>query len=228
MQNPILVAIDTPDIAHAQTLVQQVAPHVGGIKLGLEFFTAHGIAGMRRVASDVPVFLDLKFHDIPNTVAAAIRATAGLNCFMLTIHASGGAQMMQAAKHAAQHLPNAPKVVGVTVLTSMNQTDLQQTGIAHPLDAQVTLLAKLAHASGLDGMVCSPLEITMIRQHLPTDFALVTPGIRPEGSDKGDQKRVMTPRQALDAGANYLVIGRPITQHANPAQAAQAIAASLV
>lgn len=227
MTNPLLVAIDTTDTTRASQLVREVAPHVGGIKLGLEFFTANGIEGVRKVAGDVPVFLDLKFHDIPNTVAGAIRATAGINCFMMTIHAAGGGEMMRAAKEAALSLPQQPKVVGVTVLTSMDESDLQRVGVRSVLEEQVLNLADLAKESRLDGIVCSPREISAIRARVGTDFTLVTPGIRPLGSEKGDQKRVMTPKEALQEGSNYLVIGRPITQSDNPAQAAAEIFASL-
>ncbi len=227
MQNPILVAIDTTDIPRAKALVSAVAPHVGGIKLGLEFFTAHGAAGVREVAGEVPVFLDLKFHDIPNTVAGAIRATAGINCFMMTVHACGGGDMLRAAKRAANDLPNRPKVVGVTVLTSMDEADLHGTGVKTPLEEQVLNLTDLANDSGLDGIVCSPREISAIRARVGSEFTLVTPGIRPSGSDKGDQKRIMTPKEAVVEGSNYLVIGRPITQSDNPAQAAADIFASL-
>lgn len=227
MENPILVAIDTTEIPRAKALVQAVAPHVGGIKLGLEFFTAHGAAGVREVAGNVPVFLDLKFHDIPNTVAGAIRATAGINCFMMTVHACGGGDMLRAAKQAANALPNQPKVVGVTVLTSMDEADLHRTGVLSPLEEQVLNLADLANTSGLDGIVCSPREISAIRARVGSEFTLVTPGIRPAGSDKGDQKRIMTPSDALQEGSNYLVIGRPITQSDNPAQAAADIFAAL-
>lgn len=227
MGNPVLVAIDTTEIPRAKALVSAVSPHVGGIKLGLEFFTAHGAAGVREVAGDVPVFLDLKFHDIPNTVAGAIRATAGVNCFMMTVHACGGGDMLRAAKQAARELPYQPKIVGVTVLTSMDEADLQLTGVSSSLEEQVLNLADLANDNGLDGIVCSPREISSIRARVGSEFTLVTPGIRPAGSDKGDQKRIMTPKEAVNEGSNYLVIGRPITQADNPAQAAADIFASL-
>lgn len=227
MSNPILVSIDTTEMERAKALAAAVAPHVGGIKLGLEFFTAHGAEGVKRVAGDIPVFLDLKFHDIPNTVAGAVAATHGINCFMLTIHASGGEAMMRAAKEAAMKLPNQPKLVGVTVLTSMDAADLHAVGVGNSLEKQVVSLADLAKTSGLDGVVCSPQEISVLRARLGSDFTLVTPGIRPAGSEKGDQKRIMTPKDALAGGSSYLVIGRPITQSANPAQAAAEIFASL-
>ncbi len=227
MNNPVLVAIDTVDLDQAHGLAQAVAPHVGGIKLGLEFFVANGVEGVNYVAGDIPVFLDLKFHDIPNTVAGAIRATAGINCFMMTVHACGGGDMMRAAKEAALSLPNQPKIVGVTVLTSMDQADLYEVGVNKPVEGQVLDLADLAKENGLDGIVCSPREISAIRARIGSDFTLVTPGIRPAGSDKGDQKRIMMPKDAMLEGSNYLVIGRPITQNAEPAQAAADIFASL-
>lgn len=227
MSNPILVAIDTVDILSAKQLVREVSPHVGGIKLGLEFFVAHGAAGVREVAGDVPVFLDLKFHDIPNTVAGAIRATDGINCFMMTIHACGGADMMRAAVEAAFGLSNKPKIVGVTVLTSMDDADLYSIGVDKQLPQQVFDLADLANESGLDGIVCSPREISDIRARIGSEFTLVTPGIRPAGYDKGDQKRIMTPKDAVSQGSNYLVIGRPITQADDPAKVAADIFASL-
>ncbi|MDG1286846.1 MAG: orotidine-5'-phosphate decarboxylase [Rickettsiales bacterium] len=227
MHNPILVAIDTVDLEKARGLARSVAPHVGGIKLGLEFFVANGAQGVNYVAGDMPVFLDLKFHDIPNTVAGAIRATAGINCFMMTVHACGGGDMMRAAKEAALSLPNSPKIVGVTVLTSMDQADLGRVGVDKPVEQQVLDLADLAKDSGLDGIVCSPREISALRARIGSDFTLVTPGIRPSGSAKGDQKRIMTPKDAVDEGSNYLVIGRPIAQNAEPAQAAADIFASI-
>ena len=227
MHNPILVAIDTVDLEKARGLARSVAPHVGGIKLGLEFFVANGAQGVNYVAGDMPVFLDLKFHDIPNTVAGAIRATAGINCFMMTVHACGGGDMMRAAKEAALSLPNSPKIVGVTVLTSMDQADLGRVGVDKPVEQQVLDLADLAKDNGLDGIVCSPREISALRARIGSDFTLVTPGIRPSGSAKGDQKRIMTPKDAVDEGSNYLVIGRPIAQNAEPAQAAADIFASI-
>ena len=227
MKNPILVAIDTTDLERAKTLINTVSPYVGGIKLGLEFFTRHGAAGVNQVAGDLPIFLDLKFHDIPNTVAKAIAATRDINCFMMTIHASGGADMMRAAKQAALALPHSPKVIGVTVLTSMDEGDLAQVGVAESPKNQALKLAELAQKAELDGIVCSPWEIADIRKICGDNFTLVTPGIRPEGSASGDQKRIMTPKQAVDLGSDYLVIGRPITGSDHPADAAAQIFASL-
>jgi orotidine-5'-phosphate decarboxylase len=225
--NPIICAIDTIDVATAKSLVGSVAPHIGAVKLGLEFFTANGASGVAQVAGDLPLFLDLKFHDIPNTVAGAIRATAGINSFMMTVHTAGGKAMMQAASAAAKTLPNKPLIVGVTVLTSLDSVDLENIGVNAKLQDQVKRLASLAQESGLDGVVCSAHEIEIIRETCGKDFKLVVPGIRPAGSSIGDQKRVMTPSEAIAKGADYLVIGRPITEAQNPSQAAQEIFASI-
>lgn len=225
--NPIICAVDTTDVSAGKNLVQMVRGSVGAVKLGLEFFTANGTPGVREVAGDAPLFLDLKFHDIPNTVAGAIRATKGINAFMLTIHASGGKAMMQAAADAAKELPGKPMVIGVTVLTSLDENDLHSIGLQNKVENQVSMLADLAQQSGLDGVVCSPHEIDMLRRQCGVGFKLIVPGIRPEGSNAGDQKRVMTPCEALEKGADYLVIGRPITGAENPGTAAQDIWASL-
>ena len=231
--NPIICAIDTTDMAKATALAGALKPHVGAIKLGLEFFMAHGTQGVAQVAAlGAPIFLDLKFHDIPNTVAGALRGVAGLECFLLTVHAAGGYDMMKAAaqqarENAAHSGKSRPKIVGVTVLTSMDAQDLSDIGVANALEAQVLRLAALAQKAGLDGVVCSPHEIHAIRKACGKDFTLVVPGIRPEGSAQGDQKRTMTPKEAMAAGADYLVIGRPITGAADPAAAAADIFASL-
>ncbi len=233
MHNPIICALDTPDIPTARAIAGDVQPHVGAIKLGLEFFTAHGAAGVKQIAeAGTPIFLDLKFHDIPNTVAKAVEATAGIDCFMMTIHTSGGAEMMRRAVSAARKLESEsgkprPKIVGVTLLTSLDETDVVDIGYGRSLAEQAKRLASLAQVCGLDGVVCSPFEIEGIRAACGDDFTLVVPGIRPAGADKQDQKRVMTPKEALDAGANYLVIGRPITGADNRTNAAKAIAESL-
>lgn len=230
--NPIICAIDTVDIDEANHLIKKLAGHIGAIKLGLEFFTANGASGVRKLAHhQIPVFLDLKFHDIPNTVAKAIRATAGINTFMMTVHTAGGRAMLQAAIDASMEVAyltgkDRPLIIGVTVLTSLDQADLTMTGIKDNLNDQVSRLADLAESCRLDGVVCSPYEITGLRKQFGKDFALVVPGIRPEGSDKGDQKRVMTPAEALKKGASYLVIGRPLTQAKDPAATAKAILAS--
>ena len=232
-QNPIIVAIDTPEVDEATTLVSSLKNSVGAIKLGLEFFTANGAAGVQKITDQhVPVFLDLKFHDIPNTVSKAIKATAGINTFMMTVHTSGGRAMLQAAIDASNEVAyvtgkERPLIVGVTVLTSLDQADLNMVGIRDNVHDQVLRLADLAQSCGLDGVVCSPYEISLIRKQCGYDFTLVVPGIRPEGSDAGDQKRIMTPKEAIDKGADYLVIGRPITHAADAENAAKSIAMSL-
>jgi orotidine-5'-phosphate decarboxylase len=224
MTSIIYVAIDTPQLTRAQQIVQQVRNHVGGIKLGLEFFCAnghHGVHEMRKFG--LPIFLDLKLHDIPNTVAKAVQALHSLEPAILTVHASGGRAMMEDAKAAAGiHT----KVVAVTMLTSLDQADLEETGISGDPLEQVARLAKLARDSGLDGIVCSGAEVAHVRKLWPSGF-FVVPGVRPAGASKGDQKRAVTPRQALDNGASILVIGRPITQAAEPDIAAREIEATL-
>jgi len=224
--NPILCAIDTADPGRARSLASALAGLVGGIKLGLEFFVANGPAGVAAVVGGgLPLFLDLKLHDIPNTVAAAVRSAAALGPMLLTLQASGGPAMMRAAVEAAEQ--SAPgrrmKLLGVTVLTSLDDGDLDAVGQVGPVGEQVERLAILARDSGLDGVVCSPQEVAMLRELCGPDFLLVVPGIRPAGSSIGDQKRVMSPAEAVKAGADYLVIGRPITGDAHPAAAAQAI-----
>jgi len=222
--NPVFVAIDTPDLSRAQRLAAAVRSHAGGIKLGLEFFAANGPGGVRGLACEgLPVFLDLKLHDIPTTVGKAVAALAPLRPAVLTVHAAGGEAMLAAAKAAA---PNGTKVVAVTVLTSLDDGDLSDIGVAAAASAQVGRLARLARRAGCDGIVCSGAEVAAARDAWPDGY-FVVPGVRPAGSDTGDQKRVMTPAEALAAGASMLVIGRPITAAADPAGAARAIAASL-
>lgn len=227
--NPILVAIDTPDIGRAKVLAEQISGAVGGIKLGLEFFNAHGPEGIREVAGGRgDLFLDLKYHDIPNTVAGAVRAAVALQPMMLNVHAGGGPAMMRAALEAARDEAQRlgvgrPLVIAVTVLTSMDDDDLRAVGQNGPVAEQVVRLACLTRDCGLDGVVCSPREIGAIRRACGAGFKLVVPGIRPAGAAVGDQKRVMTPRQAVEAGADWLVIGRPITGAADPAAAARDI-----
>jgi orotidine-5'-phosphate decarboxylase len=229
----IICALDTTEIEEARSLTSAIRHHVGAIKLGLEFFTANGSAGVRQLAlENLPIFLDLKFHDIPNTVASAIRATAGINTFMMTVHTSGGRAMLQAAIDASMEVAEEtgkerPMIIGVTVLTSMDQDDLLINGVQEDLHDHVRRLADLAQSCRLDGVVCSPYEISLLRQHCGDDFKLIVPGIRPADSSHNDQKRVMTPQEALNRGADYLVIGRPITQAKDPVEAAREIAASL-
>ena len=224
MSSPIFVAIDTPDLARAVTLAEKVKGHVGGLKLGLEFFSAHGHQGVREMGQvGLPIFLDLKLHDIPNTVASAIQALHGLEPSILTIHTAGGRAMMEDAKAAA---PETTRVVGVTVLTSLDGDDLNSIGVQGGEHTQVERLTGLAREAGLDGVVCSGFEVAAARKMWRDGF-FVVPGVRPAGGAVGDQKRVMTPRQALDNGASILVIGRPITKAADPDAAARAIAATL-
>jgi orotidine-5'-phosphate decarboxylase len=223
-QHKIIVALDFPDAASALALVDRLDPALCRLKVGKELFTVAGPDLVRAlVARGYEVFLDLKFHDIPNTVAAACRAAAGLGVWMMNVHASGGRRMMQAAREALAELPQRPLLIGVTVLTSMSAEDLAEIGIAAEPADQVMRLASLTQACGLDGVVCSAQEAALLRQRLGEDFRLVTPGIRPAGSEAGDQRRVMTPRQAIAAGATDLVIGRPITAASDPVKVLQSI-----
>jgi len=220
----IIVALDFPDAASALALVDRLDPALCRLKVGKELFTVAGPDLVRAlVARGYEVFLDLKFHDIPNTVAAACRAAAGLGVWMMNVHAAGGRRMMQAAREALAELPQRPLLIGVTVLTSMSAEDLAETGIAAEPADQVMRLASLTQACGLDGVVCSAQEAALLRQRLGEGFRLVTPGIRPAGSEAGDQRRVMTPTQAIAAGATDLVIGRPITAAADPVKVLQSI-----
>ena len=222
--SPIFVALDTPDVHRAAALARDLGPLGCGVKLGLEFFCANGEHGVIRIAEhDLPIFLDLKLHDIPNTVGKAVRALAHLNPAVITVHTAGGREMMAAAKEAA---PPSTKVVGVTVLTSLDQDDLASIGVRASPERQVERLAELAREAGIDGIVCSGEEVKAARRAWPEGF-LVVPGVRPEGDDLADQKRVVTPAQALGDGASILVIGRPITGAADPAQAFAEIADSL-
>lgn len=222
--SPVFVAIDTQDVHRAAALARDVQGLVGGIKLGLEFFCANGHEGVLRIAEhETAIFLDLKLHDIPNTVGKAVEAIAALEPAILTVHAAGGRAMMAAAKAAA---PPQTKVVGVTVLTSLDQQDLSAMGVQGTPAEQVRRLADAAREAGLDGIVCSGAEVAAARAAWPDGF-FVVPGVRPAGADAGDQKRVVTPAQAMEDGASVLVIGRPITAAANPARAMMDIAASL-
>ncbi len=224
MTSPIFVALDTPDLERAKAIANSVKGHVGGIKLGLEFFSANGRAGIREMAGlGLPIFLDLKFHDIPNTVAKAVQALRPLRPAILTVHAAGGRAMMEDAKAAA---PEGTKVVAVTVLTSLDGSDLESIGLDPNPHMQVERLTLLAREAGLDGVVCSGNEVKVARKLWRKGF-FVVPGVRPADGPVGDQKRVVTPRAALDAGASIIVIGRPITQAANPGIAARAIEATL-
>ena len=222
--NPIFVAIDTPDLTRARMIAEAVSGHAGGLKLGLEFFAANGPAGVERIAGlGLPIFLDLKLHDIPNTVAKAIAALAPIAPAILTVHAAGGHEMLRAAKTAAS--PDT-RVVAVTLLTSLDAGDLSDLGIEHSPADQVARLAWVARDGGVDGIVCSGAEVAAARSAWPSGF-FVVPGLRPPGAEIGDQKRVATPARALDDGASVLVIGRPITDAADPARAIMDIAAGL-
>ncbi|MDD9914424.1 MAG: orotidine-5'-phosphate decarboxylase [Rhodospirillaceae bacterium] len=229
----ILVCLDTTDVEEARSLARRLKGSVGGAKLGLEFFTANGAGGVRAIGkAGMPLFLDLKFHDIPNTVAGAVRAAIKLRPRIMTIHAGGGPAMMRAAAEAATEAAKEqnvkrPLIVGVTVLTSLDTDDLTAVGQNGPPADQVVRLAQLAKESDLDGVVCSPKEAALVRQACGPDFKLVVPGIRPSLSLSGDQKRTAGPADAVNAGADYLVIGRPITRAPDPAAAARAMAAAL-
>jgi orotidine-5'-phosphate decarboxylase len=223
----IYCALDSKDIGHVKELSVALSEVGVGSKLGLEFFNRHGPQGVQLILEQrvkPSVFLDLKYHDIPNTVAGAIESAASLDVAYLNVHAIGGSEMMRAGKEACA---KNTKLLAVTVLTSSNDFTLEETGQARPADDQVLRLARLTHASGLDGVVCSALEIKTLRNALPKNFVLMVPGIRPDGSNADDQKRIMTPKEAVTAGATHLVIGRPITQAKNPQEAARAILASL-
>jgi orotidine-5'-phosphate decarboxylase len=218
--SPVFVAIDTPDLDKAVALTSSLGGAVGGVKLGLEFFAANGPAGVAAIAMlGLPIFLDLKLHDIPNTVAGAVNSLSPLKPAILTVHAAGGRAMLEAAKRSA---PAGCKVVAVTVLTSLDSSDLEAAGVIGSPADQVERLAALARASSLDGIVCSGAEVGAVRAAWPEGF-FVVPGVRPAGAETGDQKRVVTPGQALADGASVLVVGRPITGAADPAEAARSL-----
>lgn len=224
MSNRIYVALDTPDLAAAKAMAGKLRHHVGGLKLGLEFFMANGRPGVRELAElGLPIFLDLKLHDIPNTVAKAIMALRELEPAILTVHAAGGRAMLEDAKAAA---PSGTKVVAVTTLTSLDGADLKSIGCASDPHEQVLRLTDLARASGVDGVVCSGEEVAAAHALWPKGF-FVVPGVRMANGVIGDQKRVVTPRAAIDAGASILVVGRPITQAEDPDAAAREIAGTL-
>ena len=228
MPTELILALDVPSRDVARPLLRQLAGHLPWVKIGLQMFTAHGPDWVREVADQgFHVFLDLKLHDIPNTVAKAVESLADLPIGMLTLHTCGGWEMMARAK-AAQVARNPDlQLLGVTVLTSMNAATLREVGVESDPAAQVSRLTALGASSGLNGFVCSPLEVGTLRAQLPADSVLVTPGIRPAGSDKGDQSRIMTPADAARAGSTHIVVGRPILQAPDPAAAAQSIIAEL-
>jgi orotidine-5'-phosphate decarboxylase len=225
MNDPkIIVALDFPQAAPVLALVKRLDPSLCRLKVGKELFTATGPQLVEKLLKlGFEVFLDLKFHDIPNTTAQACRTAAALGVWMVNVHAMGGKRMMEAARETLENVKHRPKLIAVTVLTSMAQEDLHRIGINDSPAHMVTLLAKLVRDSGLDGVVCSALEASTLRQQFGRDFCLVTPGIRPANSAADDQLRIMTPRAALEAGSSYLVIGRPITQAPDPLQALQDI-----
>jgi orotidine-5'-phosphate decarboxylase len=233
MKNPIIAALDVPAAEQALKLAREVAPAVGAFKIGSELFTSAGPDIVKKIrATGAAVFLDLKFHDIPNTVAKAVASAMRLDVQMLTIHTSGGLEMMRAAEKSAQDAAKlvgrpVPLVLGVTVLTSSDDRTLAEIGCASNVGAQVERLANLAVQAGLRGLVCSPLEIVLLRRILPAHIQLVTPGIRTGAEKADDQKRTLTPRGAMDAGASWLVIGRPIYAAENPRAAAEKILESL-
>jgi len=224
----LIVALDVSSAREAHNIVQALGTAVSSYKVGNQLFTAEGPGVVRElVESGKKVFLDLKFHDIPNTVAGSVRSAAALGISMLTVHAAGGSAMLRAAMEAARQAPKPPIVLAVTVLTSLSDTDLQETGVAGRSRDHALVLATLAQNCGCDGVVASPHEATLIRQDLGAGLVIVTPGIRPAGSAKGDQARVKTPAEAIAAGADYLVVGRPVTEAANPQRAAEAIVAEI-
>ena len=233
MRNPIIVALDVPSVETALKLAEELAPVAGGFKVGSELFTSAGPEMVRRLRGmGAPVFLDLKFHDIPNTVAKAVAAAVQLDVQMLTVHTLGGTEMLNAAEQAAQegarrlgHTP--PLVLGVTVLTSLGGKALSEIGLDPNVGRQVCRLANVAIKAGLRGLVCSPREVAEVRQIVPPSTQLVTPGIRADGDPADDQKRTLTPREALSLGADWLVIGRPICAADKPRAAAERILASL-
>ena len=221
MSDPkIIVALDFPSAIPALALAQRLSPELCRLKVGKELFTATGPALLEELMkSGFEIFLDLKFHDIPNTAAQACKAAAGLGVWMINVHALGGRRMLEAAREAVSTSARRPRLIAVTLLTSMGQSDLADLGIAETPEAMVLRLAKLAQDCGLDGVVCSALETELLREQCGNQFCLVTPGIRPIDASLDDQSRVMTPEAALRSGASYLVIGRPITKAADPLQA---------
>lgn len=233
MQNPIIAALDVPSVEAAKKLIEQIGDRVGAFKVGMELFTAAGPEIIEQIRSrQASVFLDLKFHDIPNTVAKAVNSAVQLDIQMLTIHTHGGLEMMKAAEEAAQARAaklgvETPLVLGVSVLTSMNQENLAELGIQSSVADQVQRVVTLGLKAGLRGFVCSPLEITRLRSFIPPTTKLVTPGIRMATDSKGDQKRTTSPKEALEMGSDYLVIGRPIYAAPDPAQALESILATI-
>ena len=225
----VLIALDYDDQETALAFVKQLSPDTCRLKVGKEMFTYFGPEFVKELIElGFDVFLDLKFHDIPNTVAKAVTAAAKMGVWMVNVHASGGFEMMTKAKVALEPFGDkAPILIAVTVLTSMDESELKRLGINKSPQEQVIYLAKLAKEAGLDGVVCSAQEASVLKAELGEHFKLVTPGIRPEGSDAGDQKRIMTPKQAIEAGSDYLVLGRPITKASNPVKVLQDVNESI-
>jgi len=226
-RNRLIAALDTQDRTQASAWAASLGPCCGLLKIGLEFFVAHGPAAVVDVTDGHPYFLDLKLHDIPNTVAGAVRAVARMKPTMLTLHASGGSAMIEAARNAAEVATCRPLLLAVTVLTSIDAEHLADTGVSGDVRTQVLRLGRLAIAAGADGLVCSGQEVAPLRDLLGIGPILVVPGVRPSGSAHGDQARTVTPLEAIKAGADYVVVGRPITQARDPVAAAEAIAAEI-
>ncbi|MFV2061177.1 MAG: orotidine-5'-phosphate decarboxylase [Gammaproteobacteria bacterium] len=228
MKSPVIVALDYASEQQALSFVDKINPEQCRVKVGKELFTLCGPAIIEKLqAKNFEVFLDLKFHDIPTTVAKACKAAADLGVWMLNVHAFGGSAMMKAAREAVDKSTNKPLLIAVTILTSLSDNELAELGITGTAEQNVIRLAKLAAAAKLDGVVCSAKEVSLLANEISSDFILVTPGIRPEGSETGDQKRVVTPKQAMQSGSHYLVIGRPVTQATDPEKALDSIISSL-
>ncbi len=226
--SPVIVALDYSDLSSVEVMADQLDPAQCRVKVGKELFTHCGPGVVRKLQDrGFDVFLDLKFHDIPNTVAGAVKAAADLGVWMVNVHASGGARMMEAAAEALANVKQAPSLIAVTVLTSMDQQDLNDIGISCTPVEQVLRLAKLTQRCGLDGVVCSAQETALLRAEISQEFQLVTPGIRPANTAQGDQRRVATPELAMQSGSSFLVIGRPITQQTNPIESLALINQSL-
>lgn len=226
--SPIIVALDFPTKEQALAMADQLDPSLCRVKVGKELFTASGPSILEELQKrEYEVFLDLKFHDIPNTCSKAVGVAADLGVWMVNVHASGGRRMMEASRNEIEKRTHKPLLIGVTVLTSMEAQDLSEVGIDVPVEQHVQRLATLAQTSGLDGVVCSAQEVSLIRETCGSDFLTVTPGIRPEGSEQGDQRRVMTPIQAKAVGVDYMVIGRPVTKATDPESECNAIFSSL-
>ena len=224
MSSKLIVALDFPSSNEALAFVNKLSPADCKLKVGFELFVSAGPEMVRQLTDKgFDIFLDLKFHDIPNTVASVCKAAAQLDVWMMNVHASGGSEMMRAAREALSNFDSSPKLIAVSVLTSMSDEQLQETGVDALAREQVKHLAGLAKNAGLDGMVCSAQEASLLRGAFGDDFLLVTPGIRPQGADIGDQSRVMTPADAMKVGVDYIVVGRPITQSSDPLAVIEAI-----